>query len=474
MTSPATATKNCGKPAHPSPTRGRFRLLLPLLAASLPAAASAQISLASAIDLALKINPRVLAAQADVARTQAIVDQTKDVYIPTVSVGFGYGKSYGYLGGQPSIVTLTTQSLVYSPSQRNYIRAAKDGVSAARMNLLDARESVAEEVALAYVAVDRDSKRSRTLDEQLEYATRLVHIVEDRVSGGRDTGLDLTSARLAAAQIRLAKLRSEDEASYDRERLARLLDLPARVLSVDEQIPPIPIIEDQPYSRPMMPLVQAAYANARAKHEIAMGDSRYLYRPQLGFSGEYARYAKYNGSDVYLLRFQHNNAGVGVQVVIPFFDRGHQAKARETAAEAARTLHEADNARDLVTDGQAKLFHNVAELRARSEVAELDQQLAQQQLEAVRLQMTQAPSGTTVLITPRDEQNSHIAEREKFLTRVESEFQLRTAQISLLRQTGGLGRWLQMAIDAIPANVPNLTPADSAATPPVGSATARK
>src|SRR5665213_773812 len=83
-----------------SPSRrncsGRMPRLLHLLiacsmlaAAGLPAAA--QISFTTAVDLALKNNPKVLMAQADVDKAQAALSQSRDVYVPAVSGGSGLG-----------------------------------------------------------------------------------------------------------------------------------------------------------------------------------------------------------------------------------------------------------------------------------------------------------------------------------------------------------------------------------------------
>ena len=48
-------------------------------------------------------------------------------------------------------------------------------------------------------------------------------------------------------------------------------------------------------------------------------------------------------------------------------------------------------------------------------------------------------------MTPKDEQNSRIAEREKFLAYLDAGFQMKQAQINLMRQTGELETWLKSA-----------------------------
>src|SRR5437879_186933 len=60
-----------------------------ILLAATPA--KAQISFTTAVDLALKNSPRVMAAEAEVAKAQAALEESKDVYIPTLVGGSGLG-----------------------------------------------------------------------------------------------------------------------------------------------------------------------------------------------------------------------------------------------------------------------------------------------------------------------------------------------------------------------------------------------
>ena len=139
----------------------RRRLLIAAVcafAASTPA--TAQISFTTAIDLALKNSPKVQGAQADVEKAIAALAETKDVYIPTLSGGSGLGWSYGFPLGQPSVFNFTSQSLLLSFSQKNYIQAARASLTAANLALRDIRQSVAEDAAITYLALDRDQQKS--------------------------------------------------------------------------------------------------------------------------------------------------------------------------------------------------------------------------------------------------------------------------------------------------------------------------
>jgi len=411
--------------------------------------AMAQISFTTAIDLALKNSPRVLMAKAEVDKAQAVLEQTNDVYVPTLAGGSGLGWSYGFPLGQPSVFNFTSQSLLLSFSQKDYIRAARASLNAANLALRDVRQAVAEETAITYLALDYDQQRQAVLGEQGGFAAKLVGIVQARLDAGQDSPIDLTTAKLSAAQIRLARLRVEGELTSDQAHLARLTGLPAQGLNViPSSIPQITTpTGDTADAAPLTsPAVESAYAIAKAKQETAFGDSRYLWRPQIYFVAQYSLFAKFNNYDQFYQHFQYNNAGIGVDIKFPIFDYVNRAKSRESAAEAVRARREADVARDQFYDGRLKLQNATTELAARAEVASLDQQLAQQQLAVLEVQLkagTGNPSGPPM--TPKDEQLSRISEREKFLAVLNASFQMRQSQISLMRQTGDLEPWLKAA-----------------------------
>jgi len=64
-------------------------------------------------------------------------------------------------------------------------------------------------------------------------------------------------------------------------------------------------------------------------------------------------------------------------------------------------------------------------------------------------------------MTPRDEQNAHLQERQRFIELMDAELQLRQTEISLMRQNGELGPWLGTMISPPPPNTakkPNTLP----------------
>jgi outer membrane protein TolC len=348
--------------------------------------------------------------------------------------------------------------LVFSYSQRDYLRAAQAALDAAKLSLKDIREGVAEDAAVTYLSLDRDMQRQTALQQQQEFADHLVSIVQDRLEAGQDTPIDLTSSRLTAAQVRFARLRAEDETDADRAHLARLIGLPAQALgTTNDSVPAFPTSSPQVNGDSPMtsPAVESAYAVARSKRQTAFGDARYLWRPQIYFEGQYSRFAKYTNIQDYYFRFQQNNAAVGVQITIPLYDMVHRAKARESAADAAHAQHEADSIRDQFLDSRIRARHTAAELSTRAEIASMDQKLARQQLEVLLVQLR---SGTGNLsgpqMSPKDEQTVRIAEREKFVAVLNANFEAQAAEIGLLRSAGELETWIAASLRTQPAAPP--------------------
>lgn len=419
-------------------------------------AAQAQISLVSAVDLALKNNPRVRLAQADVDKSTAVLKESKDVYIPAISVGSGLGYSYGYPLGQPSVVNATLQSALLSWSQRDYIRAGRFGLQAAILNLNDARNAVEEDTVVTYLALDRDLAREQALDEQLARAEQLVTIVTDRLNAGVDTGIDLTQAKLTAAQIHLNYLNAQDERALDQQRLAHLIGLPpTNLATIPDSVPKFgAATEDQAtVTLPESPTVQAAFASAEAKQRIAWGDAKKLYRPQIFLAAQYSLFAKFNNYELYFPRlpngqsvFQYNNAGIGIQMSWPVFDRTLKDKANESAADAAHAFADYDSARIKDQEGHAQLARSTRTLAAKAEIADLQQQLAYQQLAAIQTQLqASAANPNAPQRTPKDQANAEVDERGKYVTMLNSRLDLQQAQVQLMRAQGNLDSWLRHA-----------------------------
>lgn len=412
--------------------------------------ALAQISFTTAIDLALRNSPKVGSAQADVGRALASLRESRDVYVPNLIGSAGLAYSYGAPLGQPTLFTISSQSLLYNASQHDYIRAARAGVESANLSLKEVRQQVAEDAAVTYLALDRAQQRRNTMVQEQGFSTRLVSIVQVRLDAGQENNVELLKARRTSAQIHLQLIQLEDELASYADHLSRLTGLPAtNLLTIPESIPafpqPVPSADNPSDS----PGVQAAFANAAVKRQMNAGDKRYLFRPQVAFFAQYSRFSNINNYSTYYPAFNSNTlnaAAIGGQITVPLYDRVHRDKILESSADLFRAEQDARNARNQFQEGHLKLQHATAELSARVELASIDRELAKDQLDALLVQLQSGLStGNAPLMTPKDEQNARIQERQRFLDFLDADFQLHQTQINLLRQSGQLEDWLKSA-----------------------------
>ncbi|QHN04740.1 TolC family protein [Granulicella sp. WH15] len=422
--------------------------------------ASAQLSFTSAVDLALQNSPRVKMAQDDLNKATASLSESKAVFIPSLSGSIGAGPSYGITTSVPTIFTLNAQSLAFNFSQFDYIRAARAGVQAASATLVDVREQVEEDTAITYISLDRVQQRQKAMSDEYGYAVRLVSIVQLRLDAGMESQLELKQARRTALQIKLQQEQLEDEVASLHDHFSQLIGLPADQLgTVSSSIPSRPSSllssTEGPNEYPDTPSVLSAEANALAKRKQAIGDSHNTWRPQIAFSAQYGRISPFNGAATYYnLNGNYNTAYAAAQVQLPFFDSTRKAKARESLAEAQHAEHTVEFLREQQSATRVKLQHSITELETKAELAEVDQGIAQDQLDAMLVRLTFGNgTGSTSPMTPKDEMNARILERQRYLEMLDATFQLRKQQIYLLRQTGQLQNWIQSV-----ANVQPTTP----------------
>jgi len=404
--------------------------------------AHAQVSFYTAVDLALRNSTPVRISAADVQHAEAAVMGSVDAYKPSFSVGSSLGYSYGFPVGQPSVYSVGANSLAYSFSQPDYIRSARAALIAAQLQLKDTRQQVILDTALDYIQLVTVNQQMTALDQQTGFVQKLVEIETERVDAGLDSKVELTQARLTGAQVALRRLHRVDQADLVRLRLAHLTGLnPGDIVSEPQTVPAAPEVTD-PAGYDSNSGVKAAYASAKSKLYTAFGDDRQNNRPTFAFGLEYNRYAKFNNYNEYYLRFQHNNFNVGVQITLPLFDASRKAKAKGSSAEAAQASAQADQLRDQTGEQILRLQKNIAELAAQEQVAELQNELSQDQLDAITTQLrlgTGIPGGAAPL--PKDEQGAHIRERSHFVDMLETRFQLTQARLSLLRSMGRIEDW---------------------------------
>jgi outer membrane protein TolC len=363
----------------------------------------------------------------------------------------------------PVIFSIASESLLFNFSQKDYVRAARAGLRSATLAMQEAHDTVAEDVVATYLELDNAERREAAMSEEYGYATRLIAIVQERLEGGQDSRMELLRAHRTAAQIHLQQLHNEDDIAVLTDHLGRLLGLPGNKFStVPESIPAMPSLGSLTADAPESFGVQAAFADARAKQDKANGDLRYRYRPQMGFETKYSRISTdFTSYTDYYPAFKNNKSdnaySVGVQIQLPIFDRAHQDRAHESVAEARRAHYEAEVQRNQFLEGRFKIRKSTDEISARADLAEIERDLAQEELNAVLIRLASPNGGPDQpQTTPKEEQNARIQERAKAVDVLDAQLELIHAKVMLLRQTGTLSAWLRTAL---------LTPGASSTAP---------
>jgi outer membrane protein TolC len=409
--------------------------------------ASAQISLSSAVDLALQNSTQVKMAIADVQKATASLAETKDAYLPNFLLGSSVGYTYGFPVGQPSVYNVQSQSLLYSFSQPAYVRASREALKSAELNLTDNREQIALDCALAYIQLETDVLELVELNEEKSDAEKLVSIEHDRLDTGVDSRMDETKAEITSAQVDISRFQIQDDAGNQRQKLADLTGLPAASFIPDaNSIPPLPDFSNDDAATDQALAsnagIQSADATAKSKMEVYYGDEKQNYLPQFGFGLEYNRYAEFNNYNEYYLRFQHNNFDVGVQITIPLFDATRRAKAREAAADATHARIEADQTRNQASEQVETLRHGLKELHAQLRLMHLQSQFAQEQLETIQSELkdgTGSPNAAPV--TPKEEELARIELQRRHTDVLNANLSVMRTELSLMRTIGAIEDW---------------------------------
>jgi len=396
-----------------------------------------------AVELAAK-RSAVLSATDQVRAHQTYLAAAR-MYIPQLIVGSGLAKTFGYPlsieGSAPSVVSVNAVGYLINPAQRDFVRAAHTEWDATAFSSEDKRQQAILETAVTYTQLDRLVSALSLLRQQEQEAQRAEQIASERVQAGVEAQVELTRAKLATARVRMSIAQVEGNVDVLRNLLAQLTGVPAAgIETVTESIPQLPEVSQSDdlaaKSASASPAVKLAFAQADAKLFRARGERKALL-PSVDFVGQYGLFAKFNNYTQFFPTgtFQYNNGVVGVAIRFPFFNMSQKARAGAADAEAVQARHQAEEAKNKVSNETRKLQRDVAQLAAAREVARLEYQLARADVDAVQ---TKLQGGTATL---RDEANARLAEGQKYSAYLDASYLVEQAQMQLLRSTGELEKW---------------------------------
>ncbi len=443
-------------------TKCRYALTLKSILAILlfPASLLAEpVPLKRVVELALAHATGAGIAAADEQHAAAGYRELRDNYIPQLSTGAGLGYSYGFPlaleGSAPALFNVTAQSALINPALRDFVQASKIDSAVASLKSKDQRNQIIQDAAQSYAELAKWEQRLEMLREIEVDANKFQAAVTDRVKEGVDSELDETKARLSAARVRLRIAEAQGSADVLREHLSKMTGLAAPTIQTDADSipasPDAPIEEATKDSALSSPSVEAAVEHARAQYLRAQGEHRSLW-PSIDFAAQYALLSRFNNYQNYYIpskpcvtslgeflcvtsSFQQNNATVGVSIRFPLFNASQRSRAEAADADALKATKQAEAAKNQASEETLRLQRAVTQMQAARDVAQLEYEIAQKSLTSTRTRM----DAGTANLHDLDDARSQVSER--FITLQDVSFELRRAQLGLLRSTGELEKW---------------------------------
>lgn len=411
-----------------------------LLAADAPAE---PLRFRRAIDLALEHSGVMGIAAMNQWRSQKAYEEVRNHYLPQLTAGSGLGYSLGFPltleGSAPAVANFTSQQSLFNLSLKQFLKAAKIEWKATSFEVQDKRAEVILDTALCYAQLLNLASKLGTLTQAQVAADRAAFVTEQRLKEGVDSQLELTRSQLTAARIRLRIADAQAQADVLREHLAKLTGLtPSEVQPDPESMPPLPLIsQDDDLSSQAAansPVVKLADQKAAAAAVRAKGEHKAML-PFADIASQYAYLARYNNYDQYFLKYTPNNLAAGLNIRFPFFNPVQKAHAAQADADSIIAHKEADLTRNQVSEDTLKLQRSLRQLQAARDVAKLEWQVSQGDLEGVQVRVQ---TGNANL---RDAQLAQLEVNDKYAAYVDAEFELTRAELQLLRLTGELENW---------------------------------
>ena len=267
--------------------------------------------------------------------------------------------------------------------------------------------------------------------------------VANRVKEGIDSEMDGSKARLSVARVRLRLAQASGAADVLRDHLSRLTGLPAASIEIDpDSVPALPAPKQDPNqdkdssakATEANPAVQAAVEHARAQYLRVEGERRSLW-PSMDFAAQYALLATYNNYDAYYKQLSAQQCYRRRVHPPPFLNLAQHARVQEAESDALKARKQAEAARNQVSEETLRLQRSVTQMQAARDVAELEYEIAQKNVEAVETRMKSSAANL------HDLDNARTQSSEKLIALQDVTFELERSQVALLRATGNLEIW---------------------------------
>ena len=432
------AQQTGAQPTETQPTAGQSTDTQQAGADGVPVA----LTLKRAIEMALQNSKDIQLAKIQTSLAARSAQITKSEFLPNLYAGSGAGYTYGIPetpgGRAPSLFNVTYTQEIFNEPLRGQSRELQEQAKAQRFALAEVRNSVIARTAMAYLELEKVRHSLTLLRGEQESSDKILEVTKQRQEEGFELPVEVTKAQLTRAQVVQRSLQlegREDELEVFLKAQLGLTDELQIEVSADD----LPGEAEQAGAN-LVALamesntgLQLAEADVRAREFRLQGEKR-GYLPTLQLVGIYSYLAKFNDYTEFFKTFQANNFNAGVQIQMPLFS----AKTKANVGLATVNLEAAKvtlaNRKTQVTADVRQKGRAVREKDAAKEVARLELQLAQQNLEVLQSQFGEGR------VNLREVERARVTENDRWMEYLDANFARQQAELDLLQTAGQLDK----------------------------------
>jgi outer membrane protein TolC len=400
------------------------------------------LTLKRAIEMALSNSKDIQLAKIQTSLADRSAQITKAEFLPNLYAGSGAGYTYGIPetpgGRAPSVFNVTYTQEIFNEPLRGQSKELQEQARSQRFALAEVRNGVISRTAMAYLELEKVRHSLGLLTAELESAEKILQVTKERQGEGFELPVEVTKSQLTRAQIVQKTLQlegREDELQVFLKSQLGLIDEQQIAVSGDD-LPG----EAEQQGADLVALamqnntgLQLAAADVRAREFRLVGEKR-GYMPTLQLVGVYSYLAKFNNYTEFFKTFQANNLNAGVQIQVPLFS----AKTKAAVGLASVNLEAAKvtfaNRKTQVTADVRQKSRVVREKDAAKEVARLQLQLAQQDVEVLQSQFGEGR------VNLREVERARVTENDRWMEYLDANFARQQAELDLLQTAGQLDK----------------------------------
>ena len=409
------------------------------------------MTLRQAVTLAVQSSRDVKLAQMQYNVALGEVAVNRAAFLPNIYTGAGAAYTHGFPslpgGGAPAIFQLNYTESVFNPLLKSEQHAAEERAKNQKLELDRTRENVMIRAATSYLELAKVRHSLDLLQKEQVSGEKILEVVRERIAANQELPIEGTRGELELARIRQRVVKIEDREQVLESQLRDMTGIPdSQSLEVETEEASFTDTLAADTAAIQADLVSLALQNDRnvaeaeneraAREKLARG-AHLSYFPTVDLVGQYSLLSKFNNYGQFYKSFEPNNVNVGVEITIPLF----AAKTGANSRLAKRQLDEAEvalgNKRQQARFDIQEKAHNLRELDADHEVARLDLQLAQENLQLEQAKFDQGRA------TLKEIEQARLDESDKWVAFLDADFARQQAQLTLLQATGQLAKVFQ-------------------------------